>query len=191
MSRVAGRESFEGLPEDTPEHDPLFSTERHLLRDLSTQNDHYRDLLENGATDFHQSSLSKPRRSAGQIPEGWLEDSLGSSLDASYPPYTIAYSIKRFFNGLHRWARGPSNPKPFTIIAVLPRVQSWPLDLLDEYVPSRKWQISLFIFWQMLGTVVFMGILAASLSRCKVPGYPDPVRLSCSSRFWCARLLLT
>ena len=90
----------------------------------------------------------------------------------------------RIFYALCGWVKGPQPPRPFTIKPILPQLQDIPRDILRNRWPARRHKILLLIIICLLWAATYLGVLSVSISRCQIPGYKSPVRLSCVSRFW-------
>lgn len=88
----------------------------------------------------------------------------------------------RKLRALYRWAQGPRPPRTFKIRPLLPQVAH--LDLLHKVFPRWRHKVCLLLTFYLLWLVVFTLTLSTSLSRCRIPGYGAPVRLSCVARFW-------
>lgn len=88
-------------------------------------------------------------------------------------------------SGFCNWLRGPSPPHVYHINPWFPHLQAAPARLIDQKFPSRISKIALLagglIFW----IVVFFVSLKASVAGQEVPGYGQPVKLSCHHRLWC------
>ncbi|KAJ5319122.1 uncharacterized protein N7506_011826 [Penicillium brevicompactum] len=87
-------------------------------------------------------------------------------------------------SGFCNWLRGPSPPHVYHINPWFPHLQAAPARLIDQKFPSRISKIALLagglIFW----IVVFFVSLKASVAGQEVPGYGQPVKLSCHHRLW-------
>ena len=93
-------------------------------------------------------------------------------------------SISQYVDSIFKWIRGPRPPWPIVFRPLLPRIQAIPIRAFQKYFPSFPLRLLFFLVLFLLWASTFLGILAHSLRSCKIPGYQQPVQLSCVSRFW-------
>ena len=150
-------------------------------KDPQLSNGHYQDDVEPESSAFDDASTGRHlgvdhlQHTPDDTHDGW------STVRHSRQPLSV------WTSSLYRvqcWLRGPDNPRPYAISACLSRVQTVPIDILEQYCPSHRHQCYLFIFWHFLGMTLFLAILISSLQGCHIAEYAEPIRMSCSSRFW-------
>ncbi|KAL4895454.1 LCCL domain-containing protein [Aspergillus ambiguus] len=86
--------------------------------------------------------------------------------------------------GIRAWVKGPPIPYKYRISPWFPRWQTAPPRLVDRYFPSRTAKVWLLLACLGAWGVVFLEILDWSVSGQEIPGYGNPIKLSCSGRLW-------
>ncbi|EKV12786.1 LCCL [Penicillium digitatum] len=94
------------------------------------------------------------------------------------PPFSCTPS------GFCAWLRGPTPAHVYHINPWFPRLQAAPARLIDQKFPRRSSQIVLLFGGLIFWIVVFFASLKASVAGPDVPGYGQPVKLSCHDRLW-------
>ncbi|KAJ5867536.1 hypothetical protein N7534_002089 [Penicillium rubens] len=94
------------------------------------------------------------------------------------PPFSCTPS------GFCAWLRGPTPPHVYHINPWFPRLQTAPARLIDQKFPHRSSKIALLFGGLFFWIVVFFASLKASVAGQEVPGYGQPVKLSCHHRLW-------
>lgn len=89
-----------------------------------------------------------------------------------------------WMHALQSWIRGPQSPRKYKINPVLPSLQTASIRLVDRYLPSRRAKIYALLIAHGIWALLFFSILHSSVAGPEVPGYGNPVRLSCVSRLW-------
>lgn len=89
-------------------------------------------------------------------------------------------SASRSSPTLLRWMQGPDPPRIFAISPVFKDYQTWPARILEK----SRYKVVLLFGIYMLWLASFGLILYRAVTGCSVEPYGQPVRLSCSSRFW-------
>jgi hypothetical protein len=88
-------------------------------------------------------------------------------------------------SGFCTWLRGPKPPHVYHINPWFPRLQAAPARLIDQKFPRKGSKIALLFGGLIFWIVVFFMSLKASVAGQEVPGYGQPVKLSCHHRLWC------
>lgn len=86
--------------------------------------------------------------------------------------------------GFCAWLRGPTPAHVYHINPWFPRLQAAPARLIDRKFPHRNSKIALLFGGLIFWIVVFFASLKASVAGQEVPGYGQPVKLSCHHRLW-------
>ncbi|KAJ6132289.1 hypothetical protein N7471_007504 [Penicillium samsonianum] len=86
--------------------------------------------------------------------------------------------------GFCAWLRGPTPAHVYYINPWFPRLQAAPARLIDRKFPHRNSKIALLFGGLIFWIVVFFASLKASVAGQEVPGYGQPVKLSCHHRLW-------
>jgi hypothetical protein len=100
------------------------------------------------------------------------------------PPFSCTPS------GFCAWLRGPTPPHVYHINPWFPRLQAAPARLIDQKFPHRSSKIALLFGGLFFWIVVFFASLKASVAGQEVPGYGQPVKLSCHHRLWCVSIVI-
>jgi hypothetical protein len=87
-------------------------------------------------------------------------------------------------SGLCAWLRGPTPPHVHHIQPWLPQWQAAPARMIDLWFPRKNAKIALLLGGLVFWIVVFFSALKASVAEQEIPGYGQPVKLSCHDRLW-------
>lgn len=87
-------------------------------------------------------------------------------------------------SGLCAWLRGPTPPHVHHIQPWLPQWQSAAARMIDLWLPRKNAKTGLLLGGLVFWTVVFFSALKASVAEREIPGYGQPVKLSCHDRLW-------
>ena len=98
--------------------------------------------------------------------------------------YRVPPSIKHAWAVTVKWVKGPNPPRIYSIAPFFPAVQHAPLALLDRYAPKRVHKFWLLVLFYASWLLTFSLVLRASSVSASIPGYGEPVRLSCAARYW-------
>ncbi|KAJ5199001.1 hypothetical protein N7491_000435 [Penicillium cf. griseofulvum] len=94
------------------------------------------------------------------------------------PPFSCTPS------GFYAWLRGPTPAHVYHINPWFAHLQAAPARLIDRKFPHRNSKIALLVGGLVFWIVVFFAWLKASVAGQDVPGYGQPVKLSCHHRLW-------
>ncbi len=97
-------------------------------------------------------------------------------------------SLSCTFDGFCAWLRGPVPPHVYHIKPWFPRWQAAPARLVERWAPRRGVKIALLVAGLIFWIAVFFASLQASVAG-EIPGYGQPVKLSCHHRLWCVSIL--
>lgn len=97
-------------------------------------------------------------------------------------------SLSCTFDGFCAWLRGPVPPHVYRIKPWLPRWQLATARLVERWAPRRGVKIALLVAGMIFWIAVFFASLQASVAA-EIPGYGQPVKLSCHDRLWCVLIL--
>jgi hypothetical protein len=145
---------------------PLQEIETHYKDDQARDSDELSRDLESGDAPLLPSNL--PGMEGMEAREKLVQD----------PPFSCTPT------GFCRWLRGPKPPHVYHIHPWFPRLQAAPARLIDERFPRRSSKIALLFGGLAFWIVVFFLWLKASVAGQDVPGYGQPVKLSCHHRLW-------
>lgn len=103
------------------------------------------------------------------------------------PYYTKKYiptRLQRAWRATVIWVKGPQPPRPWKIHPLFPRIQTAPIQFLNNYFPNRRHKITLLIFFYLCWFVSFSLVLHRSAFSADIPGHGSPVRVRCTDRLW-------
>lgn len=95
---------------------------------------------------------------------------------------------RHFWHNVTRWIQGPQKPQIQVIRPWLPRVQEYPVRLLDQTFPSRWSKILLLAAFCASWLGIFGTLLNLSTATGQVIGTSEPIQyLHCTDIFWYAK----
>ncbi|RYN27322.1 hypothetical protein AA0113_g7614 [Alternaria arborescens] len=92
--------------------------------------------------------------------------------------------LQRIWNNVVVWVKGPQPPRPWKIHPFFSKIQTAPIQLLNNYFPERRQKIALLVFFYFCWLLTFGLVLHRSAFAADIPGYGSPVRIRCTDRFW-------
>lgn len=151
------------------------STSEYPLQEIGSQ---YKD----EARDSDELSLDLE---IGDMP---LLPSEGHDVEAQSEKFDPPFSCTP--SGFCAWLRGPTPAHVYHINPWFPHLQAAPARLIDHKFPRRSSKIALLFGGLIFWIVVFFASLKASVAGQEVPGYGQPVKLSCHHRLWCVSIFI-
>ena len=76
------------------------------------------------------------------------------------------------------------------ITPILPHIQSYPLRVFEQYVPSRTGRLAVFSLAGILWTMYMVYLVVRAKTLPSIPGYGEPRRLTCYSNAFVSILVL-
>jgi hypothetical protein len=107
-----------------------------------------------------------------------------SSQDPCVATKYLPSRLQRIWNNTAIWVKGPQPPRPWIIHPFFPKIQTAPIQLLNNYFPKRKHKIALLVFYYACWLLTFGLVLHRSAFAADIPGHGSPVRIRCTDRFW-------
>ncbi|KAH6686397.1 LCCL domain-containing protein [Plectosphaerella plurivora] len=98
----------------------------------------------------------------------------------------VPYPVRRFARKVAIWSRGPENPRPWKITPLLPRVQEFPLELVDRFLPKRRQRILAVCFYIAIWVVTFALVKRQETFASEISGWGLPQEIGCGATFWSA-----
>ncbi|KAI1963910.1 hypothetical protein LOZ58_001771 [Ophidiomyces ophidiicola] len=80
--------------------------------------------------------------------------------------------------------RGPQPPQDLRFKPLFPRIQEFPVRLLDRFLPKRKHKIALLLLVYFSWFLSWSLVLRHSVSSGYIKGYGKPQLISCSASYW-------
>jgi len=96
----------------------------------------------------------------------------------------IPTRIQKAWKKTAEWVKGPQPPRQWKIRPFFPRVQTAPIQLLNNYFPKRKHRVALLVFFYFCWFLSFSLVLHRSAFAADIPGHGSPVRIRCTDRLW-------
>lgn len=112
------------------------------------------------------------------------DDEYYSVQEPYYASKYIPPRMQRTWNNICVWVKGPQPPRPWKIRPFFPRIQTAPIQFVNNYFPKRKHKIALLVFFYFCWLLSFGLVLHRSAFAADIPGYGSPVRIRCTDRFW-------
>lgn len=106
---------------------------------------------------------------------------------AQEPYYASKYippRLQRTWKHVVTWVKGPQPSRPWKIHPFFPKIQTAPIQFVNNYFPKRKHKILLLLFFYACWLLSFGLVLHRSAFAADIPGYGSPVRIRCTDRFW-------
>lgn len=92
--------------------------------------------------------------------------------------------IKRASGAVVGWVKGPRPPRIYKIEPIFPAVQTFPLQLVDRYLPKSRHRVAALLLFYILWLTAFAAVLHHSAFADEIAGYGSPSRVTCLSRYW-------
>jgi hypothetical protein len=139
---------------------------------------------------YDERSSSAPAREHDAL------SALGVDEDPDSPPsppswplrYGLAHrvppGVTRAWEATKKWVKGPQPPRPWHIVPIAEKIQTWPIHMRDRYLPKRLHKIGALLLLYFLWLLTFSLVLHKSSFSTEVPGYGTPANIGCLSRFW-------
>ncbi|KAI4635161.1 uncharacterized protein J4E87_000111 [Alternaria ethzedia] len=132
-----------------------------------------------------ENAITLPAESADAIA---TPETSGHEHDTPQEPYYankyIPPRLQRVWKNVVVWVKGPQPPRPWKIHPFFPKIQTAPIQLLNNYFPERRQKIGLLVFFYFCWILTFGLVLHRSAFAADIPGYGSPVRVRCTDRFW-------
>ncbi|KAL6849817.1 hypothetical protein ACO1O0_009362 [Amphichorda felina] len=96
----------------------------------------------------------------------------------------VPYSVRRVSKAVARWSRGPTNPERYRIRPLLPRIQQYPLYLVERFLPKRKWRFWLLFAYFSIWLITFVLVKRQGTLATEVAGWGQPQSIGCGVTYW-------
>ncbi len=97
---------------------------------------------------------------------------------------SIVLPLRRVSRAVGNWIKGPQPPQIQKIRPFFPRLQSWPIRILNRYLPKRRQKITLLLAFYFCWLLTFVAILHHSAFANDLVGYGSPTQISCTASYW-------
>ncbi|KAJ2898511.1 uncharacterized protein MKZ38_003861 [Zalerion maritima] len=164
------------MPADHGESEPLLDDIEHqnntfhpdapLEDDMRPQQDQRQTNRSSLEMSDNSDNLPPPRK-------GWAK------LVNKIPP-----PVRKAWNFVAEWSRGPEDARPHQIRPILPQIQELPVRLLDQFVPKRKHRILLYIIYCGIWFMTFSLMFRRSTFASEIKGWGVPQNLGCGDAYW-------
>jgi hypothetical protein len=88
------------------------------------------------------------------------------------------------------WVKGPQPSRPWRIVPLAEKYQTWPIRVRDHFLPTKAHKIVALLVYYAIWLVTFSLVLRQSAFTTEVPGYGTPSNIGCLARFWYVDLIL-
>ncbi|KAI9676020.1 MAG: hypothetical protein M1817_000763 [Caeruleum heppii] len=96
----------------------------------------------------------------------------------------IPLPVRRVYTFVVTWSKGPRPPQIQKINPFFPRIQQYPLRLLDRAFPKRRYKIVLLLVFYFCWLLAFSAVLHQSAVAGDIEGYGTPAQISCGASYW-------
>ncbi|EGY17624.1 hypothetical protein VD0002_g351 [Verticillium dahliae] len=96
----------------------------------------------------------------------------------------VPYPVYRLWKATATWAQGPQNPRDWKIKPVFPRIQEYPLLLVEKYLPKRKQRLAVVFFYVAIWAVTFALVKRAETLATEIEGWGTPSEIGCGATYW-------
>lgn len=141
----------------------------------------YRDHGDNASVESHDPATSDAVFINGSEAS---DEEYYSPQEPYYASKYVPPRLQRAWRATVTWVKGPQPPRPWKIRPFFPKIQSAPIQFLNNYFPKRKHKVVLLLFFYFCWLLSFSLVLHRSAFAADIPGYGSPVRIRCTDRFW-------
>ncbi|KAK3190580.1 hypothetical protein K4F52_003271 [Lecanicillium sp. MT-2017a] len=99
-------------------------------------------------------------------------------------PKWVPYPIQRTGRAIAKWTHGPPNAAPYRIKPWLPKIQEYPLRLMDRFFPRRRQRQWLLFLLLSLWVVTFALVKWRGTRSTDIKEFGQPTSLTCGAQFW-------
>ncbi|KAI9754480.1 MAG: hypothetical protein M1815_005625 [Lichina confinis] len=92
--------------------------------------------------------------------------------------------VGRLWMTVATWLKGPDPPHIQTIHSIFPQAQSWPIRLLNRYLPKRRQRFVLLLAFYFCWLLTFSTVLHHSISAGELGEFGKPSAISCLASYW-------
>ncbi|KAM0335660.1 hypothetical protein ACHAQA_000709 [Verticillium albo-atrum] len=96
----------------------------------------------------------------------------------------VPYPVYRLCKAAVTWSKGPQNPRDWKIKPLFPRVQEFPLLLVEKYLPKRKQRLAVVFFYVAIWAVTFALVKREETLATEIEGWGTPSEVGCGSTYW-------
>lgn len=93
-------------------------------------------------------------------------------------------TVRRLWKSAATWARGPASPRDYKIKPFYPRVQEYPLFLVEKYLTRRRLRFGLLSLFFAVWIVTFALVKRREVNSTEIEGWGDPQTISCGATYW-------
>ncbi|CEJ81257.1 hypothetical protein VHEMI01396 [[Torrubiella] hemipterigena] len=168
---------------DDDESQPLMTDSHNTpgpsASDAANKNDMTSSSSETGRADGTESPLREPIDTSLPTPR-FIRDQDGQNPRWNWVPYPI----RRTGTAIATWARGPQPPRRYRIKPLFPKVQEFPLQLVDRFLSNTKHRWLLVFFYLALWAVTFALVKRQGTIATDIAGFGQPKVIGCGSTYW-------
>ena len=104
----------------------------------------------------------------------------------STPPHMkwIPAPLRRVGGVIIRWVHGPEPPQIHKVRPFFPRIQEFPLRLVDRWLPKRRHKILALLIYYLIWATTFSLVYREGKRTTAIEGFGKPFNIGCTSRYW-------
>lgn len=96
----------------------------------------------------------------------------------------VPYPVRRMVKAVNRWSYGPANPEPYRIRPFFPQIQTYPLLLLDRFLPRRRQRFWLIFLYFSAWLIGFVLLKRQETLAVEIEGWGTPRDIGCGVTYW-------
>jgi hypothetical protein len=96
----------------------------------------------------------------------------------------VPYPVRRVVKAVNRWSHGPSNPQPYRIKPFFPAVQTYPLWLVDRFLPRRRQRFWVLFAYFSAWLIGFVLLKRQETLAIDIEGWGTPRSIGCGVTYW-------
>jgi hypothetical protein len=98
--------------------------------------------------------------------------------------HPITQRLESAWGFTKKWVKGPQPPRPWRIVPIAEKIQTWPITVRDQYLPTKTHKIGALLIYYAVWLLTFSLVLHRSAFTMEVEGYGSPSNVGCLARFW-------
>ena len=97
----------------------------------------------------------------------------------------VPFAVRRLWKSTVAWTRGPApGGIRYTITPIFPKVQTYPLYLVERFLPRKKQRIGVLGLFLVLWIVTFALVKRQEIFASEIEGWGDPQTIGCGATYW-------
>jgi hypothetical protein len=96
----------------------------------------------------------------------------------------VPYSVRTVWTKVVKWSKGPPNPRDYAITPIFPKIQEFPLLLVEKYLPKFEHKAGLAFLYFAIWIVTFALVKRQETFATEIEGWGEPVQIGCGVTYW-------